>query len=748
MSHRSASTKHVLSCILLALLAVPAILHAQPESPAPAPGMAPVPGTDAGAASGAAPEAAVVDETKVDHVRGFEKYPPLTDRDLAAADVIVIGRLNREALVAGPEGSVVAELIVHESIKGAETGQRLSVRIQLPVFLGGKAVAPPPEGAMGAPARTGPTEVVIGCLRADSSHWRKYDATQLLLWLLPRREGTLVMDRPARIQSVDTRDYFAALSDPAGPQKFMDLLKAPNAVLRLRVLDELLRSARPEDLPAVLPLIDDPSDRIALRAVQVVSVRGDATLIPAFRQLLSKPGPLVRIEAIAFLSRFDDRASIPAMGQALTGMDADQTLRALAWMGRMSDKAIVPALLPLLDRDPAYDQPQLVSVDQTVAGQARAAIFNAIGMDLPLDSAAAAAMWKPWQSLPEDLMLRKTVENAIEALGRHDFLHRAAAYRFLVRQTNVLAGDATLFGMPGMGADHNEVLSDFREWATENLLATRAQWLQDSFVRRGVLLPWPMTSEGLGTLVAALDFYANLAYQTPRLLEERGAWIVAGGEAQGRQFTAAANDLLQLYTGQQPGLLLDAPEAPKASAAKPDAQPHPLAAYWVRWWQAHRDNFEPRELPAQPPVTAEQLAAAPPVAEVVPLKFTVALKSPSVKAGSKAFVQATLANVSDKPVTIASRPRSFACLGTSVGGGLFDAGYGKRPAEFITIAPGKSHTFDLVAPTDPPEAQDDLDANTHRVQFRLDYPFNVVAPGQRAWRGILWSPPLTYTVEP
>ncbi len=242
-------------------------------------------------------------------------------------------------------------------------------------------------------------------LRGDRKHFQACAAAVEALGSIPSREASallleevsLAADEDPYLPERIARGLALEGRPPVGPALDGNLgsEKAPAALRRLARLAARLRSA--EARPGLEKALANPEDRVRSEACRALGILEDPASLPAVRPLLRDPSPFVRIEAVTALQRLLPRAEFRALG-AEVAKDREEVVR-LQWVVEVDDR-----------RDPFdLDALQRYFEDRSwrVASAALAAAGTlGAGPDLP--RVLPAASHKDWR-------IRAA---ALEAMGR------------------------------------------------------------------------------------------------------------------------------------------------------------------------------------------------------------------------------------------------------------------------------------------------------------------------------------------
>jgi len=153
-------------------------------------------------------------------------------------------------------------------------------------------------------------------------------------------------------------------------------LPTASPAARLAAVEVLERVEDRGALPAILQLVRDPDERVALRALEVAGERPDSRSIEVLGALLSAPGPLPRRKGAArALARLEAKGlvgGLEPLAERLLDDGEEPGLRVAILDGLLTrEPPLAPRTLrPLLKRLASSSEPELAARARSTAGEA------------------------------------------------------------------------------------------------------------------------------------------------------------------------------------------------------------------------------------------------------------------------------------------------------------------------------------------------------------------------------------------
>lgn len=670
------------------------------------------------------------------------------DQLVARSELIVIGRLDPASLKCVqfprdpedgdcmPPWEEHGTLIVSEVLAGQDEGRELPVIIHygLGVRIGGFEEYPlGPRDRRGGKADYAEDLIEIGDTGSSAIDPMRGslvpNAAGDNLWFLRRLHGpagrepggtTLGIATPEDLQPLWLKPYFAALIAGDVDARLPSLLADADSRVRLRAVELVARLHRPEHLELLRSLLGDPDPQVPPAAAAAMAEIGGSTTLPVWRELIGHGDPRVVNTAFAFLCRFGDTASTAALLKAAEAAEHEPDAAARVYsLASLGSTEAVPLLLKALDWEPAPGPPSL-------GRSAAEALHSLTGIRFPQDTAQATAIWERVKDLAPALLLRKTMLLDIQRLSADEAEEPWVPYRRLVRLANQ---DLCYEGTHSSWTNWGQVRRRWQDWFETNAARSRLDWVCEGFAASGIVLPRPMTREGIDLLIDVVNWNQTA--------EGRG-WLSDCAYGKREPFIANANWLLEHYTGATQGITSDGLGAVWRQARGEDV----LGQRWRRWWQRNRDTLQLRADPVEAPVTLAGIRAAPDLTlPPPPLELTISLAKRQLARNEEVAIEYRLTNTCTAPVTITSRPWLVSVQSIEDGGQYgYREGAGNAREDFVTIAPGESLAFE------DKRASLAYQLGQGTCRARAQYIAMGRAFGLHAWRGTLVSNGVAYRV--
>lgn len=664
------------------------------------------------------------------------------------SEIIVVGHLDKDSIkyVAHkvPPGSGIsweyhATLIVTTVLKGELKEKQIPIVINygLDPLIGGRVVRENENIGMGEPDHAIPKDRVDIVDTGNSCVGGPpvlEDAQKDNLWFLRHLGGDLgreagkgplgILD-PEDVAAIKFKAYFEALLSKDVDEKVGRLLTDPDEAVLARVLRHLSAQHRPQDTKRIAELISSPIEKVQALAAEAMAEVSDMLAVPMFRQELAHKNPQVRTAACIFLCRFRDRESVTAIAKAMQGLDGTQQQRVIGNLPRMQSRQVVDVLIDQLDeRFGPKEQPSAAAFGASNA--AAGALRTMTGIDFPLDSGEARKLWEKFKEFDDEVLLRKTVLEDIEALTDPTNCDvRWSAYENLGRTANQHFGSYNAFHGNEDPAGREKSQALWRQWAKENITKTRAEWLYGGFAGSGIDLPRPIDAKGIETLLAVLNFYDD--WGNSKQATTKPNWSADGGWVKAKFHQYNADRLLEEVTGYRVGL------CPYQYDLRVAERDEVRTRRWAAWWKDNQAKAKLLPLPEEKPVTAEMLAKVPPMRQLsCPLSLAIRAKGEGPQ-----DVTFEVKNVYSGEITLAKRPYEIGYRGSSLSGGCGggeENGH-KKQEDYVTLKPGEILTWEHSSAPKPAVTS----KPPQDLQYVLTYPFAGSQFGLHAWRGKLVS---------
>lgn len=677
------------------------------------------------------------------------------------SELIVVGHLDKDSIKYVPHektGDHVtswehhATLVVTEILKGALKETRIPIVINygLDPLVGGRTLSSDKNTEIGSPDSAYPKDRIDIVDTASRAGTVLEDAQKDNLWFLRRLGGNLGREAgqgrlgirdPEDVAALKFKSYFATLLSKDADHQIDRLLADADEAVVARSLRHLSAQRRPSDASRIVKLLSSPSEKVRALAAQALAEVADLSDVPTFREALGPGNPDVRATACIFLCRFRDTESIPAMAKALRDLDTGRRMNVIAHLPRMESRAVVDLLLDQLDERLDATAPFPMQAYEASAAAAKA-LKTLTGVDFPLDSAQARRLWDKLKEFPDEVLLRKSVLENIEALTTEgNYAARWDAYEALGRLANRHGGSYDAFHSRTDAAGRETSQGLWRSWAKGSITQTRTDWIYAGFAESGIALPRPMDAKGIDVLIAVLEFYGDRGDRegpasTPN-------WSVDGGWVKGKFHRYNANRLLEQLTGYKVGF------SPYHNDLLVNWRQNVSAERWAAWWKENRDQVRIFLLPEEKPVTAEVLASVPSLRQPSPpLSLTIRPKSAVhvFKGTEPLTILVEIKNTSAHDVLVAQRPSNLHYTWTGDGTCSVGGRGGMEKEDYVTLAPGQTITWEQ---TDAFSVDNSVTppASIENLQYELTYCFAGTQFGLRAWRGKLLSNPVSCRIK-
>ena len=128
-------------------------------------------------------------------------------------------------------------------------------------------------------------------------------------------------------------------------------LQSKDDMDRRRGLAALSRLKKPEAIPYLIPLLEDPVSDIVLETLLALGEIKDPSALPAIGKMLTDSRPTVRVRALTAYSKIPGIHHVPVYLEGLG--DSEEMVRqtAIRLIGNERDPSTVPALAQLLGRE-------------------------------------------------------------------------------------------------------------------------------------------------------------------------------------------------------------------------------------------------------------------------------------------------------------------------------------------------------------------------------------------------------------
>jgi hypothetical protein len=679
------------------------------------------------------------------------------------SEIIVVGHLDWHSVVYVPHESPPgvgisrehhATLIVAETLKGSVKDKQIPIVINygLDPLVGGKYLQATKGAGLPQTGPGTPKDRVDIIDTGNSSLGGPpvlVDAQKDNVWCLRHLGGELgrepgkgplgIVD-PEDVAALKFKGLFKALLSADKDGQIAALLADPDEAVVARVLRHLAARQDSRNMTRITSLLSSPNKNIQAPAWNFLAVMADRSAVPMFRKALTHAKPEIRTMACVFLCRFRDTESIPAIGEAMRTLEHYQRLKVCHNLSRMESREAVDLLLAQLDEHLDPNSPSPVSACQ-VSACAAEALWKLTGTAFPLNSAEARRQWDKLKAFPDEVLLRKSMLQDIDALtDESSFGARAAAYEALGRLANQHFGSYNAFHEARGEAARRESQDLWRAWAGKMITRPRSSWILDGFAKSGIVIPGRMDAGSVDTLIDVLDFYDN--WRKPAVVMSRPGWVVGWVQANFHRYNA--NRMLEQITGHMIGL---SPYYPEQDEPVGDG----MSRRWAAWWKENRGKVELLPLPEEKPVSAEMLSKAPSLRAPGPLSVSIQLKdgARAAKSSEALVIFVEVRNVSDQDVQLKGRPCEINYawnVDTGAGGSGGNIGTaGNKKEDYVTLKSGQAVTW----------RQEDVRIldRINRFPSIVDFQYILVyrAAGSQfglsAWRGSRESNRLSFTLE-
>ena len=681
------------------------------------------------------------------------------------SEIIVVGHLDWHSVVyvpheSPPGGGISwehhATLIVAETLKGSVTEKQIPIVINygLDPLVGGKYLRAGKGAGMPQTGPGNPKDRVDIIDTGNSSFGGPpvlTDAQKDNVWFLRRLGGELgrepgkgplgIVD-PEDVAALKFKGLFKALLSADKDGQIATLLADPDEAVVTRVLRHLAAQQDSRDMTRITSLLSSPNKNIQAPAWNFLAAVADRSAVPTFRKALTHAKPEVRAMACVFLCRFRDTESIPAIGEAMRTIENYQRLMVCHNLSRMESREAVDLLLAQLDEHLDPNAPSPVSACQ-VSANAAEALRNLTGAAFPLNAAEARRQWDKLKVFPDEVLLRKSMLQDIDALtDESSFGTRAAAYEALGRLANQHFGSYNAFHQAQGDAARQESQNLWRAWAEKMITRPRSSWILDGFAKSGIVIPGKMDAASVDMLIDVLDLYDN--WRKPAVVMSKPGWIVDGW-VQANFHRYNANRMLEQITGHMVGL---SPYYPDQDEPVGDG----MSRRWAAWWKENRDKVKLQPLPEEKPVTTEMLSKVPSLRQPPkPLSVSIGLKdgAQAAKSSEPLVIVVEVRNVSAQDVQLKQRPCEIKytwnvdAATTGSGGGAGTEGDKKE--DYVILKPGQAVTWQQE--NVPMLNRINRFPSSVNIQYVLVYRAAGSQFGLSAWRGSVPSNSLSFSLE-
>jgi len=702
--------------------------------------------------------------------------PAYSDATVAErSEIIVVGHLDWHSVTYVPHERPAGQgrswehhavLIVTETLKGSVEDKQIPIVINygLDPLVGGKSLRSDNRVGMvqaGAECPKDRVDIIDTGNSANRGQPVLANAQKDNVWCLRHLGGELgrkagsgplgIVD-PEDVAGLKFKGLFKALLSNDADGQIDALLAGSDEAVVARVLQHIATRQDCRDVARITRLLSSPNEKIQVSAWHVLAAVADNSAVPTFRKAMTHAKSSVRAMACVFLCRFRDTESIPAIGKAIGTLENYQRLQVCHNLSRMESREAVGLLLGQLDEHLDPNNPSPVSAWQ-VSTAAAASLRRLTGAAFPLNSAQARRQWDKLKAFPDEMLLRKSMLEDIDALtDKSGFGAPWGSYEAIGRLANQHFGSYDAFHQPGDEAGRKESQDLWRAWAGKMITRPRSFWILDGFAKSGIVIPARMDADSVDMLIGVIEFCDKWRDMVVR--QSKPGWVVDGW-VQANFHRENANRLLEQVTGHMVGL---SPYYYDLGDTGGDS----MSRRWAAWWKENRDRVRLQPLPEEKPVTAEMLLKVPSLRQQALLSVSIGLKDGAQVAGTSQplVIVVEVRNVSTQDVQIMLRPsetsfvwNAHAATGGSGGNVEADTGgsggnagmEGNKKEDYITLKPGQAVTWQ-------PENVSQFNRISRlpsavNVQYMLSYRAAGSRFGMSAWRGSLLSNSLNFILE-
>jgi len=211
-----------------------------------------------------------------------------------------------------------------------------------------------------------------------------------------------------------------------GDGRLFRYLQSENALIRVRAVEVIGRIQDPQDVPRLLPLLDDPDKRVVLETVFALGQIGSTDAVPALTKTFEGASSNVQITVIEALGKIGGAEAAEFLHESLHAFKSDiraATVMALARAGHSSSANAL--LVAIHDPDPGVASLVAYALEKVESDRIAKTLVPVLKNEDPRVRAYAArtlgkqktdAAVKPLIELLSDEDLRVVV-NTIQALG-------------------------------------------------------------------------------------------------------------------------------------------------------------------------------------------------------------------------------------------------------------------------------------------------------------------------------------------
>lgn len=335
---------------------------------------------------------------------------------LTQSDVIVVGRLIPKTVSHEDNNGAsiyYATLAVDEVLRGkiARKPVRVAFIHGLHLIVDGRSISPrigigPKVNA--PPLAVMDTSSIIYPQNLD-------DVTVSKIWFLREiRElagkkvdpKEFVVDHPAYIQPLHLKDYIAARAQGAPISRMVEMVnRHPDERVRKRAMEYFKDLTNPMMMVHLEPLLQSSLQGVRLAAAQIMAEKGKGMVTGAMIKALDHDDLKVRLVACTyFVEPYSQFVPIEKLGKTIRDLPGEagvERMRAVEAMSQVKSRDLVPYLLDLFNEESMY-----------IANTARWSLQHRLGIEFPLQSDRAKAMWKELSAYSDEMIRLAISEDA------------------------------------------------------------------------------------------------------------------------------------------------------------------------------------------------------------------------------------------------------------------------------------------------------------------------------------------------